>query len=234
MNTSRMYTPCEASILAGYNGSEYFLGDSVSATLPGCNDVEYFLSGSVNTAPRSTVLAGSQLEQVSVLINEIIKRDLGSATFKSESYREQARINHGFGCKVKKIPLPTEKYSFSDGTPCYEALVNLAGTTQDVTEFEAAVWYAKFKSYAVDRRTMEALDLLFGYVEDAFDVPDFQKLEFMLRQIEPAALSAEMLISVLRSTSRAKKVLPTWGRLLSAAKEKLGEERLPARLLRGL
>lgn len=91
----------------------------------------------------------------------------------------------------------------------------------------------ELKLYMSSKDTASALDILFEYVESAFDIPDFQKINFFLLELKPTDFEAEMLISVLRATSRAKH-LPAWKNLLPEARKKIIEEGLPNRLLRGL
>lgn len=109
-----------------------------------------------------------------------------------------------------------------------------SGTSEKSTQVEAFRWYLSFKYLASTQKYREALDLLFGYTEDAFELSDFHKLDCILGLIKPTDLSAEMLISVLRATSRAKASLANWQSLLRNAKSLSEKEGLPSRALRGL
>ncbi len=80
----------------------------------------------------------------------------------------------------------------------------------------------------------DGLDELLVMVEEAFETRDFNRIHQFLCGINPTDLSVDMLISILRSTSRAKQFLPNWNIILSATKQRVQEEQLPTRLLRGL
>lgn len=217
MISARAYSSREASILATYS------------------DSDEFFSGSVNTSPEPHVLVDSRLGQALALIQERIEKSSPVVTFKDVLCWERRNFIVGATREVTNTwPSRIDNSALINRLAFGLASDSFAGTTHDDAEAEASIWCFKFNHYAVAGRTMEALEVLFQYVEDAFDVPDYQKLDCFLGRINPKVISAEMIISVLRSTSRAKSSLPKWNGLLDVAREKVREEGLPARLLRGL
>lgn len=80
----------------------------------------------------------------------------------------------------------------------------------------------------------DGLDELLVMVEEAFETRDFNKIHQFLCGINVEDLSVDMLISILRSTSRAKHFTPKWNTILNTTKQRVQEEQLPTRLLRGL
>ena len=80
----------------------------------------------------------------------------------------------------------------------------------------------------------DGLDELLVMVEEAFETRDFHKIDQFLCGINVSDLSVDMLISILRSTSRAKQFIPEWNTILNTTKQRVQEEQLPPRLLRGL
>lgn len=80
----------------------------------------------------------------------------------------------------------------------------------------------------------DGLDELLVMVEEAFETRDFNRIHQFLCGINVEDLSVDMLISILRSTSRAKQFIPEWNIILSATKQRVKDTKQPARLLRGL
>lgn len=108
------------------------------------------------------------------------------------------------------------------------------GTSEESIEEEARNWYLSFRFLCKKDRIKSALDMLFFQVEKGFSLGDVSKIDHVLRQIRSKDLTVEMLVSVLRATSRAKKDLPVWAALMRDAKLRVSKEGYPQRLLRGL
>lgn len=189
----------------------------------------------VATTPNPNVLPDHRLGRGTAILQSRLEKLSGSATCESSYYHSIKESLIGAAYKYSKTIFPRKSYHYGfDRVFFSHAGTGTVSTTLEGAEIEAALWSVKFHTYATSGRTRDALDTLFSYVEDAFDVPDFQRLDGMLNQVVPSLLSAEMLISVLRSTSRAKASLPRWNSLLAVAKTKVEQEGLPTRLLRGL
>ena len=191
------------------------------------------------TTPRSDVLTNSMMGRVTALLSERHTRPaaaprpvIGAAFNAGLRYQLGAAMEASVVVAVAEFAesLSWLRRSFQYETP----EVSLTSTSTYSVDLKASTWYSKFKRLASNKRTLEALDELFQYVEDALDSSDIHRLGSMLSHVKPSDISAEMLISVLRATGRAKASLPVWKHLLEAAREKVAEERLPPRVLRGL
>lgn len=212
MISTRSYSPREASILAAYGRHD-----------------DIFASG-VETAPppiraRQRPLPKERQENLYVAYDHGVstKVDL------NEHIASTAVADY-----IQTITSWIDSFSGIHELSIGSASISASGTSEELTQAEAVLWYQELKHLSVRNKTREALDLLFNHVEDAFDVADFHKLDCMLRQVNPKELPSEMLISVLRATSRTKESLASWRDLLSFARKLIEQERLPSRMLRGL
>ncbi len=190
------------------------------------------------TTPRSDVLTNSMLGRVTALLSERPRPAAAPCPEIGLAYHAGFRYPVGAAMEASVVVAVAEfteslsrlRRSFQYETP----EVSLTRTSTYSVDLKASTWYSKFKRLSSNKRTREALDELFQYVEDALDSSDVHRLGSMLSHVKPSDISAEMLISVLRATGRAKASLPVWKHLLEAAREKVAEEGLPPRVLRGL
>lgn len=59
------------------------------------------------------------------------------------------------------------------------------------------------------------------FIEQSFKNHDLEKVNRLLRIIEPQKYQEQVIVGVLRSTFRARKLLPAWSSLLSKSKQSL-------------
>lgn len=98
-------------------------------------------------------------------------------------------------------------------------------TTEQVRQFE--------KECSKENKQF-ALDLLTNFTEDCYDTLDFKSIEWFIDSLDKRIIPTEMLISVLRATGRARKFISSWNNLLNYVEQRVEDENLPKRLLRGL
>lgn len=212
MNVAKAYTPREASILCAYGEHSDMFASDVGTTL---NPTRAILRPATITRQRKVYFAyDNGVSTKSKLEDHVISALL---TDNSHSNTSWTGLSSRF----------------------YESIIGLAslsasGTSEELTKTEAALWYFELKYLSAHNKTREALDHLFNCVEDAFDIADFHKLDCMLRQVNAKELPPEMLVSVLRATSRAKETLSSWYSLLSHTKSLFEQKHMPSRMLRGL
>ncbi|WP_156160331.1 hypothetical protein [Pseudomonas sp. 21] len=191
------------------------------------------------TTPPSNVLTNSMLGKVTALLVEQHTLPVaapwpanGPGVYAGLRYQLGAAMEASVVLALADVAesLSRVRRSFQYETP----ETSMTSTSTYSVDLKASSWYSKFKQLAASKRTREALDELFNYVEDALDSSDVHRVGSMLSRVKPSDISAEMLISVLRATGRAKTSLPVWKQLLEEARGKVAKEGLPPRVLRGL
>lgn len=193
--------------------------------------------GAVETAPHVGALLHSSAGRLSASLKAQMEMLSGAVTQHHAylgGYSELVAGDGYFRRSRDVLAVNVSGKSFGQSMVMLFGVAPSTGTSEEVTQLQSANWCNRFLFFCEKGLISEALDSLFEFVEDALDVSDFHKLDCMLKQLSVERLSAEMLISVLRSTSRAKKALPIWSEMLNLARHKLEIERLPARLLRGM
>lgn len=213
MIAARSYSACEASILAAHG------------------TFDNIFESNVETAPR--LFSISQRPKTKERQDNVFISYNYSSSTNFENQKEHTAstviINH-----IQTIASWIDSFSGIKRLSTNNASLSASGTSEELTQTEASLWYREFEYLSISKNTRDALDLLFSQVEEAFDVSDFHKLDCMLRKINTKVLPSEMLVSVLRATSRAKTSLASWQALLASAKNLAAQETLPSRMLRGL